>query len=457
MKFKDLICNKTTTNERTDDPKIAIADIFMIAPLTQPTIFNELQSLIQKQVLTRDTGNKKQSRSNLTENESTNAPSILESVKKEAHNSQIIVINNTTLLKNPLLFHGSAARENLRCLFAQIENVRKLSLINKQANDNIEGDLQLKRTPHDKQLKDIFERMAIGMKKNNVDLNATPLGLLLEKSRLVYSGVTIRLFNRITFAQNKPKLGMRADTILEDDEFSISKKSSDDSVVNNIFKRDEKMEQENCDPISLQIIAQYFEKFTEEQFRKDFQIKKLSSPTPQQLRILKELTCGHKPNRNSYKSIRLVRRSGLNKSTSTSLLQTDVLRNTINEQKKNPLALSNRAMNSSLLANKDDSSLRRSEKPDNLDRSKEVRMMNTSAFADLVGQAAPNNQRQDLNNRMTQLTSNQSLNIFGYQNVDPVASKLDSQQSFVFDGSKYPKGDSLDNYVKFGIRSCNNN
>lgn len=35
------------------------------------------------------------------------------------------------------------------------------------------------------------------MKKNNYDLNQNALSMLLEKSRLVYSGVTIKLFNQI--------------------------------------------------------------------------------------------------------------------------------------------------------------------------------------------------------------------------------------------------------------------
>jgi len=85
-------------------------------------------------------------------------------------------------------------------MFAQLENVQKLAVINKQANDNNDTDIDklIKKSDKDKQHKDILERMALGMKKNNHELHQNSLSMLLEKSRLVYSGITIKLFNRIT-------------------------------------------------------------------------------------------------------------------------------------------------------------------------------------------------------------------------------------------------------------------
>ena len=75
--------------------------------------------------------------------------------------------------------------------------------------------------------RDILERMAIGMKKSSHELHQNVLGLLLEKSRLLYSGVTIKLFNRIT-SINQNKHLPRTETISEDDEFNISMVSEND-------------------------------------------------------------------------------------------------------------------------------------------------------------------------------------------------------------------------------------
>ena len=74
--------------------------------------------------------------------------------------------------------------------------------------------------------------MALGMKKNNYDLHQNALSMLLEKSRLVYSGVTIKLFNRIADGvMPVTKLGQRTETILEDEEFSISRHTSEEITV----------------------------------------------------------------------------------------------------------------------------------------------------------------------------------------------------------------------------------
>lgn len=70
--------------------------------------------------------------------------------------------------------------------------------------------------------------MAIGMKKSSHEVHKNGLGLLLEKSRLVYSGVTINLFNHITkSSKDMQELQKRSDTIMEDAEFNISLLSRD--------------------------------------------------------------------------------------------------------------------------------------------------------------------------------------------------------------------------------------
>jgi hypothetical protein len=129
--------------------------------------------------------------------------------------------------------------------------VQKLAVINKQANDNNDTDIDklLKKSDKDKQLRDILERMALGMKKNNHDLHQNALSMLLEKSRLVYSGVTIKLFNRIAEGLLPlTKLGQRTETILEDDEFSLSRHTSEAS---NTMKRSITESEKVTDAVSI--------------------------------------------------------------------------------------------------------------------------------------------------------------------------------------------------------------
>lgn len=129
--------------------------------------------------------------------------------------------------------------------------MQKLAVINKQANDNNDTDIDklLKKSDKDKQLRDILERMALGMKKNNHDLHQNALSMLLEKSRLVYSGVTIKLFNRIAEGLLPlTKLGQRTETILEDDEFSLSRHTSEAS---NTMKRSITESEKVTDAVSI--------------------------------------------------------------------------------------------------------------------------------------------------------------------------------------------------------------
>lgn len=129
--------------------------------------------------------------------------------------------------------------------------MQKLAVINKQANDNNDTDIDklLKKSDKDKQLRDILERMALGMKKNNHDLHQNALSMLLEKSRLVYSGVTIKLFNRIAEGLLPlTKLGQRNETILEDDEFSLSRHTSEAS---NTMKRSITESEKVTDAVSI--------------------------------------------------------------------------------------------------------------------------------------------------------------------------------------------------------------
>jgi hypothetical protein len=129
--------------------------------------------------------------------------------------------------------------------------VQKLAVINKQANDNNDTDIDklLKKSDKDKQLRDILERMALGMKKNNHDLHQNALSMLLEKSRLVYSGVTIKLFNRIAEGLLPlTRLGQRTETILEDDEFSLSRHTSEAS---NTMKRSITESEKVTDAVSI--------------------------------------------------------------------------------------------------------------------------------------------------------------------------------------------------------------
>ncbi len=129
--------------------------------------------------------------------------------------------------------------------------MQKLAVINKQANDNNDTDIDklLKKSDKDKQLRDILERMALGMKKNNHDLHQNALSMLLEKSRLVYSGVTIKLFNRIAEGLLPlTRLGQRTETILEDDEFSLSRHTSEAS---NTMKRSITESEKVTDAVSI--------------------------------------------------------------------------------------------------------------------------------------------------------------------------------------------------------------
>jgi hypothetical protein len=75
--------------------------------------------------------------------------------------------------------------------------------------------------------------MAIGMKKNNNEVHQNILALLLEKSRLVYSGVTIKLFNY----KNSTK--KRNETIYEADKFNISVRSNSDAFQNDKVSEDD--------------------------------------------------------------------------------------------------------------------------------------------------------------------------------------------------------------------------
>lgn len=98
-----------------------------------------------------------------------------------------------------MLFHGAEARQNLKALFAQTEFAQKLAVINKQALDNSTGSAGAS-SKKDKKLTEILERISIGMKKGSHEVHQNVLSLLLEHSRLAYSGFTIKLFNRITNA-----------------------------------------------------------------------------------------------------------------------------------------------------------------------------------------------------------------------------------------------------------------
>ena len=96
--------------------------------------------------------------------------------------------------------------------------------------------------------------MALGRKKNNHDLHQNALGFLLERSRLVYSGVTIKLFNRIAEGVLPlTKLGQRTETIVEDDEYSISRRTSElsDQRTKRSFAESEKV----SDAVSVQMIS----------------------------------------------------------------------------------------------------------------------------------------------------------------------------------------------------------
>jgi hypothetical protein len=108
-------------------------------------------------------------------------------------------MDNTSLVVNPLYFHGIAVSHYLRSIFIQMINVQNFAVLTKQANDTSEpADSKFKSTNQDKPLKDMLERMSIGLRKSSQDIHHNALSLLLEHSRLVYSGSTIKLFHHIT-------------------------------------------------------------------------------------------------------------------------------------------------------------------------------------------------------------------------------------------------------------------
>ena len=109
------------------------------------------------------------------------------------------------------------------------------------------------------------------------------------------------------------------------------------------------------------MISQFFEKFSEEQFRREFQIRKLYTPTPHQLRIIKEITCGEKKAPNNA---RAAKTKNMHKSTS---IQNMLRWTTIND--KSP------ELNMS----------QRSHRSNKYNEDTLVKSNNSKAFADLVG------------------------------------------------------------------------
>ena len=103
------------------------------------------------------------------------------------------------------------------------------------------------------------------------------------------------------------------------------------------------------------------EKFSEEQFRREFQIRKLYTPTPHQLRVIKEITCGEKKAPNNARAAKI---KNMHKSTS---IQNMLRWTTINE--KSP------ELNMS----------QRSHRSNKYNEDALVKSINSNAFADLVG------------------------------------------------------------------------
>lgn len=83
---------------------MTVADIYLVAPMTQPSIQSEILARVSKRVHDKDQKH----------GESNKAYSMIDSERAPADPCSNIV-------RNPLLYHGFEARQYLKGLFAQIE------------------------------------------------------------------------------------------------------------------------------------------------------------------------------------------------------------------------------------------------------------------------------------------------------------------------------------------------
>lgn len=155
-------------------------------------------------------------------------------------------------------------------------------------------------------------------------------------------------------------------------------------------------EDEHCDEQTTHLICEFFEKFADEQFRRDVSLKKLLQPSVNQLINIRAMT-GQKKQVGMVMPVGRFRLNNLHKSTTTSLLSSQMQPDGNTDlQQPNRLQFSQYRLDSDIQS------------------SKKSLASSTRAFADLVG--ASSNVKAKQNLRATLKESGQEVNIFGYSN-----------------------------------------